>query len=209
MRLQDRPTHRATVAVGFSGLFEAARAVRAIAQAGPLSVQPARARPDGGARSTAPATAATRSWSWASSPPIIRSSLAGARPRACADHGGRFEGGPDARPRTAGGAAAAWRQAFIRMPYARELLMQISASQRHLRDRDHLGSLRGVPRPGQGRDRAGDRARRPAGRASSPAASPTSIRMGRRPTSPSTPWAAPRRCMEQWRHVKAQGARMR
>ncbi|MGH6920518.1 MAG: FAD-binding oxidoreductase, partial [Geminicoccaceae bacterium] len=30
LRLQDRPTHRATVAVGFPALFEAARAVRAI-----------------------------------------------------------------------------------------------------------------------------------------------------------------------------------
>ena len=34
LRLQDRPSHRATVAVGFRSLFEAARAVRSIAQAG-------------------------------------------------------------------------------------------------------------------------------------------------------------------------------
>jgi alkyldihydroxyacetonephosphate synthase len=45
----------------------------------------------------------------------------------CADHGGRFEGGPDADRAPPAAAAAAWRQAFIRMPYARELLMQIGA----------------------------------------------------------------------------------
>ncbi len=40
------------------------------------------------------------------------------------------------------------------MPYARERMIRRGDHQRHVRDRDHLGPLRGVPRQGQGRDRA-------------------------------------------------------
>lgn len=41
----------------------------------------------------------------------------------CADHGGAFEGGANSAKAPPASAANAWRQAFIRMPYARELLV--------------------------------------------------------------------------------------
>jgi alkyldihydroxyacetonephosphate synthase len=127
LRLQDRPTHRATVSVGFGSLFEAARAVRAIAQAGlyPSNLRvldPMEAKVNGaGDGSYALLVLGFES----ADHPVERWLARGVE--LCADHGGRFEGGPDADRAPPVGAAAAWRQAFIRMPYARELLMQISA----------------------------------------------------------------------------------
>jgi alkyldihydroxyacetonephosphate synthase len=127
LRLQDRPTQRATVAVGFSGLFEAARAVRAVAQAGLYpsnlrALDPLEAKVNGaGDGSFALLVLGFESADHPVGPWLSRAL------ELCADHGGRFEGGKDADRAPPPGAAAAWRQAFIRMPYARELLMQISA----------------------------------------------------------------------------------
>jgi alkyldihydroxyacetonephosphate synthase len=127
MRLQDRPSQRATVAVGFEGLFEAARAVRAIAQAGlyPANLRvldPTEARINGAGDGSA--ALLVLGFESADHPitPWLERAL-----ELCADHGGRFEGGPDAERAPPAGAAAAWRQAFIRMPYAREILMTIAA----------------------------------------------------------------------------------
>jgi alkyldihydroxyacetonephosphate synthase len=126
LRLQDRPTHRATVAVGFAGLFEAARAVRAIAQAGlyPSNLRvldPMEARVNG----AGDGSFALLVLGFESADHPVERWLARAL-ELCADHGGRFEGGPDADRAPPAGVAAAWRQAFIRMPYAREFLMQIA-----------------------------------------------------------------------------------
>jgi alkyldihydroxyacetonephosphate synthase len=127
LRLQDRPAHRATVAVGFAGLFEAARAVRAIAQAGlhPSNLRvldPMEAKVNGaGDGSQALLVLGFESADHPVEPWLARGL------ELCTDHGGRFEGGKGAERAPPAGAAAAWRQAFIRMPYARELLMQISA----------------------------------------------------------------------------------
>jgi alkyldihydroxyacetonephosphate synthase len=127
LRLQDRPTHRATVAVGFASLFEAARAVRAIAQAGlyPSNLRvldPMEAKVNGaGDGSFALLVLGFESADHPVEPWLARGL------ELCADHGGRFAGGPHSDRAPAPAAAAAWRQAFIRMPYARELLMQISA----------------------------------------------------------------------------------
>ena len=61
---------------------------------------------------------------------------------------------PRARRRLgrAGAATAAsvgaWREAFIRMPYLRDLLLRARHPRRHVRDGDHLGPLPGVPRGG-------------------------------------------------------------
>jgi alkyldihydroxyacetonephosphate synthase len=127
MRLQDRPTHRATVSVGFAGLFEAARAVRAIAQAGlyPSNLRvldPMEAKVNGaGDGSFSVLVLGFESADHPVEPWLARGL------ELCADHGGRFEGGPDAHRAPPAAAASAWREAFIRMPYARELLMQISA----------------------------------------------------------------------------------
>ena len=54
------------------------------------------------------------------------------------------------------GAAGAWRNAFIRMPYARERTIARGIINDTFETRDYLGPLRDVPRPGQGRDRARD-----------------------------------------------------
>jgi alkyldihydroxyacetonephosphate synthase len=127
LRLQDRPKHRATVSVGFRTLFEAARAVRAIAQAGlyPSNLRvldPMEAKVNGaGDGSFALLVLGFESADHPVEPWLARAL------ELCADHGGRFEGGPDSERAPPAAAAAAWRQAFIRMPYARELLMQISA----------------------------------------------------------------------------------
>jgi alkyldihydroxyacetonephosphate synthase len=127
MRLQDRPSYRATVAVGFASLREAAQAVRAIAQAGlyPSNLRvldPIEAKLNGaGDGSFALLVLGFESADHPVEPWLARGL------ELCADHGGRFEGGPDARRAPPVGAAAAWRQAFIRMPYAREVLMTISA----------------------------------------------------------------------------------
>jgi alkyldihydroxyacetonephosphate synthase len=127
LRLQDRPTHRATVAVGFANLFEAGRAVRAIAQAGLYpsnlrALDPMEAKVNGaGDGDFALLVLGFESADRPVEPWLVRGL------ELCADHGGRFDGGKDADLAPPAGAAAAWRQAFIRMPYARELLMQISA----------------------------------------------------------------------------------
>jgi alkyldihydroxyacetonephosphate synthase len=127
LRLQDRPMHRAAVAIGFASLFEAARAVRAIAQAGlyPSNLRvldPMEAEVNGaGDGGQALLVLGFESGDHPVEPWLARAL------ELCADHGGRFEGGKDADRAPAAGAAAAWRRAFIRMPYARELLMQISA----------------------------------------------------------------------------------
>ena len=59
---------------------------------------------------------------------------------------------PDATRSDAGatreGAAGAWRQAFLDAPYLRDVLVRAGRDLRDLRDRDHLGPLRGVPRRG-------------------------------------------------------------
>jgi alkyldihydroxyacetonephosphate synthase len=127
LRLQDRPTHRATVAIGFAGLLEAARAVRAIGQAGlypsNLRVLDAMEAKVNGAGDGSQALLVL---GFESADHPVGPWLARAL-ELCADHGGRFEGGPDVHRAPPAGAAAAWRQAFIRMPYAREVLMQIAA----------------------------------------------------------------------------------
>ena len=123
MRLQDRPRFRAGSAVHFADFFTAARAVRALAQSG---LNPANCRildpreayntgaGDGG---SAVMVLAFESGDHPVDP-WMRRAL-----ECCADHGGRPEAaeGVDAHRE---GAAGLWRTAFIRMPYARELLIR-------------------------------------------------------------------------------------
>ena len=134
------------------------------------------------------------SCSWPSSPPTTRSTPWMARALECArDHGGRVPAGAGARARRTRGRArappGAWRRAFLDAPYLRNAIVAPRHGERDLRDRDHLGSLPGVPR---GRDRAPPR-RRPRASAApgtSPAASRTSTRTAPRPTTRSSPRAA-------------------
>jgi alkyldihydroxyacetonephosphate synthase len=122
MRLQDRPRYRAGGAVRFADFFAAARAVRAIAQAGlyPSNcriLDPQEAQNTGaGDGKTAILILAFESGDH----PIdawMRRAL-----ECSADHGGSPEH-PDQADAHREGAAGQWRHAFIRMPFAREHLV--------------------------------------------------------------------------------------
>jgi alkyldihydroxyacetonephosphate synthase len=120
MRLQSRPIFRAGGSVRFKSFFAAARAVRAITQAGlyPSNcriLDPAEAYNTGAADgSVAILVLAFESGDHSLDAWMTRSL------ECCADHGGVAEtGGAEAHLK---GAAGLWRNAFIRMPYAREFL---------------------------------------------------------------------------------------
>ena len=123
MRLQDRPRFRAGGTVRFKDFFTAAKALRAIAQAGlyPSNcriLDPQEAQNTGAADgSVAIMVLAFESGDHAVEPWMARAL------ECCADHGGTFD-----QPKSADahreGAAGAWRNAFIRMPYAMERLIR-------------------------------------------------------------------------------------
>ena len=113
--MQAKPTFRAGASLRFPSFFAAARAVRALSQAG---LYPANCRildpreayntgaGDGGS--------AIMALAFESADHPLEAWMARAL-ECCADHGGA----PEARKRA---RAALWRTAFIRMPYAREFL---------------------------------------------------------------------------------------
>src|SRR4051812_571747 len=121
MRLQDRPRFRAGGAVRFKDFFSAARAVRAIAQAGlyPSNcriLDPAEAYNTG----AADGAVAIMVLAFESADHDVTPWMKRAR-ECCADHGGVPEAsGAEAH---LAGAAGMWRNAFIRMPYAMEKLI--------------------------------------------------------------------------------------
>ena len=120
MRLQPKPVFRAAGSVTFDRFFAAARAVRAIAQAG---LYPSNCR------ILDPAEAFNTGAADGSVAVLVLAFESGDHPvdawmkralECCADHGGHAQaGGADAHRE---GAAGLWRNAFIRMPYAREFL---------------------------------------------------------------------------------------
>lgn len=123
MRLQDRPRFRAGGAVRFADFFSAARAVRAIAQAG---LYPANCR------ILDPQEAQNTGAGGGAAAILVLAFESGDHPlgawmsralECCADHGGTPDNSekPDAHRE---GAAGIWRNAFIRMPYARERLIR-------------------------------------------------------------------------------------
>ncbi|HVZ08327.1 FAD-binding oxidoreductase [Rhodopila sp.] len=121
MRLQDRPTFRAGGAVRFKDFFAAARALRVLSQAG-LYPSNCRILDPNEARNTGAAdgSAAIMVLAFESADHPVDAWMARAL-EIVRDHGGvpETEGGPDAHRE---GAAGQWRNAFIRMPYAREFL---------------------------------------------------------------------------------------
>jgi alkyldihydroxyacetonephosphate synthase len=123
MRLQDRPRFRAGGAVRFADFFAAARTVRAIAQAG---LYPANCRildaQEAHNTGAGDGTMAIMVLAFESGDHPLDAWLARAL-ECCADHGGRPDqpGAADAHRQ---GAAESWRNAFIRMPYARERLVR-------------------------------------------------------------------------------------
>ena len=120
MRLQLRPNHRAGGSVTFPTFFAAARAVRALSQAG---LYPSNCR------ILDPAEAYNTGAANGSVAVLVLAFESGDHPldawmkralECCADHGGKAEtSGADAH---LAGPAGLWRNAFIRMPYAREFL---------------------------------------------------------------------------------------
>ena len=122
MRLQDRPRFRAGGAVRFRDLFSAARALRAISQAGlyPANcriLDPLEARNTGaGDGSFAVMVVAFESADHDVAPWHKRAL------ELCADFGGKPEAATGANA-TQEGAAGVWRNAFIRMPFAREKMV--------------------------------------------------------------------------------------
>jgi alkyldihydroxyacetonephosphate synthase len=123
MRLQDRPRFRAGGAVRFADFFTAARAVKAIAQAGlyPANcriLDPQEARNTG----AGDGSAAIMVLAFESGDHPLDAWIARAL-ECCADHGGTPER-PGERDAHREGAAELWRNAFIRMPYARERLVR-------------------------------------------------------------------------------------
>ena len=121
MRLQPRPKFRAGASVRFENFFAAARAVRAIAQAGlyPSNcriLDPQEAFNTGAADgSVAIMVLGFESGDHPMDHRMVRAL------ECCADHGGRPEVAK-AGDAHLEGAAGIWRNAFIRMPYAREFL---------------------------------------------------------------------------------------
>ena len=121
MRVQDRPKFRADQVVMFKDFYTAARAVRAISQAGlyPSNcriLDPMEARNTG----AGDGRAAIMVLAFESADHPLDAWLRRAL-ECCADHGGTPEGADNRAARD--GAAARWRQAFIRMPYARERMV--------------------------------------------------------------------------------------
>src|SRR5215469_14583838 len=122
MRLQDRPRFRAGGAVRFADFFSAARAVRAIAQAG---LYPANCRildpQEAHNTGAGDGSAAIMVLAFESGDHPMDAWIRRAR-ECCADHGGMPERSDSADAHREG-AAGMWRNAFIRMPYARERLV--------------------------------------------------------------------------------------
>ncbi|MHB8530683.1 MAG: FAD-binding oxidoreductase, partial [Caulobacteraceae bacterium] len=133
MRLQDRPTHQASASVAFASMPSATAAVRALSQSGlyPSNcrlLDPAEARNNGvGDGATAILVLGFES----ADHPLdawMKRAL-----ELVADHGGQFDADAVARSLapsdgTAGrraGAAGQWRNAFIRMPYSRDLMVAL------------------------------------------------------------------------------------
>jgi alkyldihydroxyacetonephosphate synthase len=121
MRLQPRPRFRAGASVRFATFFAAARAVRAIAQAGLFPSN---------CRILDPSEAFNTGAGDGSFAVMVLGFESGDHPldawmtralACCADHGGTVEPAAAADAHLAG-AAGIWRNAFIRMPYAREFL---------------------------------------------------------------------------------------
>jgi alkyldihydroxyacetonephosphate synthase len=122
MRLQDRPRFRAGGAVRFGDFFTAARAVKAVAQAG---LYPANCRildpQEAHNTGAGDGSAAIMVLAFESGDHPLDAWIARAL-ECCADHGGTPER-PGERDAHREGAAEQWRNAFIRMPYARERMV--------------------------------------------------------------------------------------
>jgi alkyldihydroxyacetonephosphate synthase len=122
MRLQERPRFRGGGAVRFKDFFAAARAVRAVAQAG---LFPANCRvldaEEAANTGAGDGSAAVMVLAFESADHPVEPWLKRAL-ECCGDHAGVAEAGADGDAHR-DGAAGRWRAAFIRMPYGRERMV--------------------------------------------------------------------------------------
>jgi alkyldihydroxyacetonephosphate synthase len=192
MRLQDRPRFRAGGAVHFADFFTAARAVRAIAQSGlyPANcriLDPREAHNTGaGDGSSAVMVLAFESGDHPVEPWMHRAL------ECCTDHGGRPEAVATADAHREG-AAGIWRNAFIRMPYAREPLIRRAIIPIPLRRRLRGSGSRRFTIPSSSRPKPVS-AMRPVAPARSPAVSHIFIPTAPRPISRFMHWGGTASC---------------
>jgi alkyldihydroxyacetonephosphate synthase len=117
VRVQPRPEHRAARTVRFDSFLHGAQAVRAIAQSG---LRPAGCRLIDAleAQQSGTGDSAVLVLAFESTDHPVEHELARAL-ELCRDHGGA----PDAPSARSGGA---WREAFLRMPYLRDMLLRLA-----------------------------------------------------------------------------------
>lgn len=123
MRLQDRPTFRASVSVAFDDFLKAAEAVRAVAQSG---LNPSNCRLVDSAEALInrvnDGSAHVLVLGFESADHDVTAKMARAL-EIVRDHGGLYdEPGAGAKDSNKQGAVGAWRSAFIRMPFWRDVL---------------------------------------------------------------------------------------
>jgi alkyldihydroxyacetonephosphate synthase len=121
MRLQDRPVHQASASIAFSTMASATAAVRALSQSGLYPTN---------CRLLDPAEAANNGVGDGASAILVLGFESADHPldawmkralELAHDHGGRRQGDGDHRQ----GPAGQWRNAFIRMPYLRDLMVAL------------------------------------------------------------------------------------
>lgn len=133
MRVQDRPTHKASAAVHFTTFEAGAEAVRALSQSALFPTN---------CRLLDPNEAASAAGVIDGSAVLVLGFESAHHPvnhwldlaiTSCRDHGGRFEERPEREREhgrepgaTADGAVEAWRNAFLRAPYGRDALVSMS-----------------------------------------------------------------------------------
>jgi alkyldihydroxyacetonephosphate synthase len=133
MRLQDRPVHQASASVAFPGMAKAVAAVRALSQSGLFPsncrlLDPAEARNNG----VGDGTSAILVLGFESADHVLDAWMKRAL-ELVSDHGGVFDTEAVARslaPKSDSaehrqGAAGQWRNAFIRMPYYRDMMVSL------------------------------------------------------------------------------------
>lgn len=125
MRLQDRPQYRASKAVRFAAMSQGAQAVRALSQSGlyPSNCRLVDADEAAGAGAVDD-EGALLVLGFESGDHPVESWMARAL-ELVADHGGRFETDESASAGHREGAVGAWRDAFIRAPFLREILAPV------------------------------------------------------------------------------------
>jgi alkyldihydroxyacetonephosphate synthase len=121
VRVQPRPEHRAGRAVRFGSFLDGAEAVRALAQSG---LDPANCRLidelEAQQTGAGDGSCAVLVLGFESTAEPVDGDLEAAL-RICRAHGGTW----DEPSGTGGGSSAAWREAFLRMPYLRDMLLRI------------------------------------------------------------------------------------